>query len=174
LDSILNLLTVSTYDGGSNTVSTKGMKPSSDLRSTFLHGYFLILFDMLESALRAWSISPHIALAVKCLVDFLTILWHSRVEGSVYRANAFSFLRSAVTVLQHQAPTSSASSILRDTLLVAISAYTTNYSLDDVKLIQEWLVRSSLVHSGCSNFIAACMTMGLKSAGRQRLINVDI
>lgn len=121
-------------------------------------GFNFKLFNAIvrsENALHASSISSHSVLAVKCLVDFLTIMWHSRAEESVCRTNAVSFLRSAITVLKNQGQNSYISLILHDTLLVAFSAFSSNYPLDDVKLMQEWLVRSSLVQSGCSNFIAA-------------------
>jgi len=132
-----------------------------------------VISDIATSALHVSPISPCSILAVKCLVDFLTILWHSSTEDCVFHATASSFFTSAATFLKNQCSNSFASLMLRNTLLVAISQLSRNCSFDDVKLIQEWLVRSSLVHSGRSDFIAACMNMGSISAG-QLLISVHI
>ena len=131
-------------------------------------------FDWLwtTSALCTSAISRCSVLAVKCLFDFLTILWHSRAEKCVCRATSSSFLRSTVTVLKNQGPNSYASLILRNTLLIAISAFGRSHTSDDIKPTQEWLLQDSLVHSGCSDFIAACTIVVCQASHLLTAVNV--
>jgi len=94
-------------------------------------------------------------LAVKCLLEFLTILWHAKAEGWIRGTTTSSFLASIVAFVKKHRPGSYKLFILRDTLLVAFSTFCCVQPLDDDDLMRESFIRHLVVRSGRSNFIAA-------------------
>ena len=137
--------------------SHRSMQTASVAFTTWMSAFDESFARNLVSDAGRCSVEENKLLAVKVVLNFLTIIWHNRMRGCVHRQTISPFIASLVDLLSHEPPDSMSSIILRDCLLTSLSAIESDPAIDTLNnFMQHEAPWKLAMETACSNLVVAC------------------